>query len=165
VLHLTNGQEIDNTLVVGADGPHLMVRRNLLPNVELIVLPIVAFNGKRIVSLDKFRKLYAPRMKDSKIIEMQRNHAILQVSLNESTVDRVSISWVFSHLARGSTTLCMYRIGPTPAPPIYQMRSSMRLRSSKIYPNHTPKYLIGKSCERRECCIGSCAQSRSKDPV
>lgn len=103
VLHMLNGRKVDKTLVVGADGPHSNTRKTLLPDTPLSVLPFVAFNGKRRVKQDTFQKFYAPYMKNATVIEVKRNESILHVSITENTGDIVSINWIYSRPARGST--------------------------------------------------------------
>ena len=98
-----DGQTLNSTCIIGADGPHSKIRNSLLPDTQLSVLPYVAFNGKRRLQRALFDELYAPTMKDSSIIEMRRNNAVLHVSINEKLDDLVSISWIYSRPARGSS--------------------------------------------------------------
>jgi len=100
-LWLSNGQRIEQTCLVGADGVHASTRNSLLPNAKLNVLPFVTFNGKRRVKRSIFDGLYAPVMKDSNVLEERINGTLLQISLNDIAEDTVSLSWVFSRTARG----------------------------------------------------------------
>ncbi|EON62061.1 hypothetical protein W97_01280 [Coniosporium apollinis CBS 100218] len=103
ILNMQNGQKIVEKFVVGADGPHSNTRITLLPKVELKVLPVVAFNGKRRVKQRLFHEIYAPHMKDSNIVEARKNGALLHVSVNENAGDSVSVSWIYSRLSHGSS--------------------------------------------------------------
>lgn len=100
---LESGHWAEQACVVGADGVHTSTRNSLMPKSELDILPYVAFNGKRRVDRSTFDKLYAPTLGDSTIVEVRKNNAVLQVSVNDNTEDVVSISWIYSRAARGSS--------------------------------------------------------------
>ena len=100
-LCMQNGQRIEHPYVVGVDGVHANTRKSLLPEVELSVLPFVAINGKRRVKREVFQQLYSPAMKDTNLIELDRNGTLLQVSINENSGDLVSISWIYSRASQG----------------------------------------------------------------
>lgn len=101
-LCLQDGRKIEHTCVIGVDGVHANSRKSLLPEVEFGILPFVAFNGKRSVKRDMFQELYAPVMKDSTVVEVRRNGAILHISINGERGDSISINWIYSRAARGS---------------------------------------------------------------
>ena len=69
VVHLSSGEALKNTTIIGCDGPHSKVRSGLLPNIELTVLPYVAFNGKRRIASDDYKRNYAPAFGESTILE------------------------------------------------------------------------------------------------
>ncbi|KAK6448351.1 tyrosinase [Trichoderma asperellum] len=83
-LYFQNGQRLESSCVVGADGPHSNTRKSLSPGTPFGILPYVAFNGKRRVKRAVFDSIYAPAFKDS-------------------NADVVSVSWIFSRPSRGST--------------------------------------------------------------
>jgi 2-polyprenyl-6-methoxyphenol hydroxylase-like FAD-dependent oxidoreductase len=102
-LCLQNGQRLESSFVVGADGPHSNTRKSLSPDTPLSVLPYVAFNGKRRVKRVLFDSIYAPAFKDSNVLEMRIDDLVLNLSVNEQQADVVNVSWIFSRPARGST--------------------------------------------------------------
>ncbi|KAL6902623.1 hypothetical protein GGI43DRAFT_346614 [Trichoderma evansii] len=102
-LFLQNGQRIESSCVVGADGPHSNTRKSLSPDTPFGILPYVAFNGKRRVKRALFDSTYAPAFKDSNVLETKIDDLVLSLSVNEQQADAVSMSWILSHLARGST--------------------------------------------------------------
>ena len=87
--------------IIGADGVHAKTRTSLLPSVHLKILPFVAFNGRRNVKRDVFRRIYAPALEGSNIVEARKDGALLHVSVNDVTTDDVNISWIYSRAARG----------------------------------------------------------------
>ncbi|KAL6697703.1 hypothetical protein J3F84DRAFT_369724 [Trichoderma pleuroticola] len=103
ILHMQNGQKLESTCVVGADGPHSNTRKSLSPTTSFTILPYVAFNGKRRVKRALYDSLYAPAFNGSNVIEKKRGEVVLTVSVNEQQADAVSINWIFSRPARGST--------------------------------------------------------------
>lgn len=101
-----DGKETESRCVVGVDGVHAVTRKSCLPSVQPDILPFVAFNGKRRVKRSVFEEVYAPAMGDSTVVEQRKNGTLLNVSVNDNAGDLVSISWVFSRAARGSTDAC-----------------------------------------------------------
>jgi 2-polyprenyl-6-methoxyphenol hydroxylase-like FAD-dependent oxidoreductase len=101
VLHMSKGESIKGTTIIGADGPHSKVRSGLLPQIELAVLPYVAFNGKRRVPLATFDEHYAPAFGDSSVFERKFGDIVLWLSIFDRTDENVSISWVYSRPANG----------------------------------------------------------------
>lgn len=99
-LHMQNGQKLESTCIVGADGPHSNTRKSLSPNTPFNVLPYVAFNGKRRVERALYDSLYAPAFKGSNVIEKKQGEMILNLSINEQQTDAVSISWIYSRPSR-----------------------------------------------------------------
>lgn len=102
-LCLESGQKIETQCVIGVDGPHSNIRKSCLPDTPLKVLPYVAFNGKRRVERELFDRVYAPFMKDSSVLERRRGEVALKISVDEKKDDLVSISWVYSRPAHGSS--------------------------------------------------------------
>ncbi|KAM0512795.1 hypothetical protein ACHAPE_008548 [Trichoderma viride] len=102
-LYLQNGQKTESSCVIGADGPHSNTRKCLSPDTPFGILPYVAFNGKRRVKRALFDSIYAPAFKASNVLEMKIDDRVLNISINEQQADMVSVSWIFSRPARGST--------------------------------------------------------------
>jgi 2-polyprenyl-6-methoxyphenol hydroxylase-like FAD-dependent oxidoreductase len=103
LLCLQNGQKLPSACVFGVDGPHSNTRKSLSSDTPLQVLPFVAFNGKRRVKNELFNRVYAPAMGASNVIELKRDDTVLNISINEHQGDVVSISWIFSRPAKGSS--------------------------------------------------------------
>lgn len=102
-LYFQNGQKVESSCVVGADGPHSNTRKSLSPDRPFGILPYVAFNGKRRVKRALFDSIYAPAFKNSNVLEMKIDNLVLNISVNEQQADMVSVSWIFSRPAKGST--------------------------------------------------------------
>lgn len=102
-LHFVSGDVIHADFVVGADGPHSVVRKALLPANGLEVLPFVAYNGKRRIPRNKFMELYEPAMRNMNVLEQKHKDTLLNVSVNEHKEEQVSISWTYSRPARGDS--------------------------------------------------------------
>ncbi|KAL6804202.1 hypothetical protein J3E68DRAFT_392791 [Trichoderma sp. SZMC 28012] len=100
ILHMQNGQKLESTCIIGADGPHSITRKSLSPGTSFNVLPYVVFNGKRRVERALYDSLYAPAFKGSNVIRMKQGDTVLNLSVNEQQTDSVSISWIFSRPAR-----------------------------------------------------------------
>lgn len=96
-------QKINSSCTIGVDGPHSTTRKSLSPNTPLKVLPFVAFNGKRHIERTLFDSAYAPSMRSSNIIQLKRDDVLMQVHVNEQQADTVTVSWIYSRPARGSS--------------------------------------------------------------
>ena len=59
-LSLPNGKTIESSFVISTEGVHAQVRRSLLPDAQLKVLPFVVFNGKRRVKESRLRSHPCP---------------------------------------------------------------------------------------------------------
>lgn len=100
VLRFQDGRKVESDFVIGADGPHSRTRQCLLPDTALNVLPIVAYNGRRRAERAVFDNVYAPFMKRSTVLETRLKDTVLNISLNDWTVDFVDLSWTYSRPAR-----------------------------------------------------------------
>lgn len=106
-LCLQSGEKVETTCLVGADGPHSVTRRSLLPELQLEVLPFVVFNGVKWMDRSTFDSLFAPAMDRSAVIEHRaKNGALLRVLLDNKTDDEARISWSYSRAARGPDDSC-----------------------------------------------------------
>ncbi|KAJ4861975.1 hypothetical protein T069G_02929 [Trichoderma breve] len=102
ILHMQNGQKLESTCIIGADGPHSITRKSLSPNTSFNVLPYVAFNGARHVKRELYNSVYAPAFNGSIVIRKKQGDKLLNLFVNEQQEDAVSISWTFSRPARSS---------------------------------------------------------------
>lgn len=100
-VHFDNGNVVTTDLLIGADGPHSVVRKKLLSHVEMEVLPLVAYNGKRRISGATWTEVYEPVMQDITALEEKHGDALLCISINERKKDQVNISWTYSRPPRG----------------------------------------------------------------
>ncbi|KAL9624049.1 MAG: hypothetical protein Q9160_001802 [Pyrenula sp. 1 TL-2023] len=100
ILHMQEGQSIERSCVVGADGVHANSRRSILPDIKPTILPFVAFNGKRWIPKQIFGALYLPALNGSFKLERRKNNARLHISINEIYGDSVSINWIYSRAAQ-----------------------------------------------------------------
>lgn len=104
-VQLKDEQPLETGILIGADGVHSQVRKSLLPEVELTVLPFVVFNGKRRVSIAEFNDTVAPVLEDRTIMHSRRGDIILEISINEFTPKQVDISYTYSRPARNNDPL------------------------------------------------------------
>jgi 2-polyprenyl-6-methoxyphenol hydroxylase-like FAD-dependent oxidoreductase len=102
ILRFENGQTVQNTLVIDASGPHSSLKKSLLPDSELEILPFVVFNGKRRIPRRTFDREIAPHMHDSTILNFTHGDTRLNFSINEYTSEHVSVSWTYSRPSRGA---------------------------------------------------------------
>lgn len=100
-LEFANGQIATSDIIISAEGPHSVIRKDFLPSVRPDVLPYVAFNGKRKVPRELFNTSYAASFDDTTVLEVRQNDTVLNISLNSITHEEVSISWIYSRPARG----------------------------------------------------------------
>lgn len=103
VLCLQSGEKVNSDCIIGVDGPHSNVRKFTSHKTSPKVLPFVAFNGKRRVTREVWDSIYSPWMQSSNLIQIKQNGIVLQVQVNEEQKDMVSVSWVYSRPARGTT--------------------------------------------------------------
>ena len=99
-LNFANGQQLSTGVVIGADGPHSLARTSISPTTQFNVLPYAVYNGKRRVDLSNFKRKYAPYMAGANLVEHQHSDSLMRISVDESTPERVSISYTYSRPAR-----------------------------------------------------------------
>jgi 2-polyprenyl-6-methoxyphenol hydroxylase-like FAD-dependent oxidoreductase len=102
-LSFANGQSATSDIVIGVEGPHSAIRKHFLPSANPDILPYVAFNGKRRIPRKNFDDIYAFAFKDTAVLEVRHGNVVLNISINEATEEHVSISWICSRPARGSS--------------------------------------------------------------
>lgn len=103
-LTFQNDLEINSSFIVDALGVHSPLRKSLLPQYSLEVLPFVVFCGKRVVKPDTFRSTYAPHLKDANMLQLKpekHEDVLLQIWVNDHLPGGdVSINYVYSRPAR-----------------------------------------------------------------
>ncbi|KAH7075264.1 hypothetical protein FB567DRAFT_452739 [Paraphoma chrysanthemicola] len=103
IARFSNGQEVQTSVVVGADGPHSALRNSLLPEIQLAVLPFVVFNGKRRIDRDLFEVALVPYLGESNVITFRKDDIRIKLSIDNYTTERISISWTYSRPSRGAS--------------------------------------------------------------
>jgi 2-polyprenyl-6-methoxyphenol hydroxylase-like FAD-dependent oxidoreductase len=91
---------IDCQFIIGCDGPHSLVRQSLSTMMKLRVLPYVAFNGKRRYSPAEYNEKLAPHLEESIGIQTRKGGVRLEISLNEYTASKITVSYTYSRPAR-----------------------------------------------------------------
>ena len=86
-------------------GVHSQIRKSLLPDCTPTVLPYVVFNGKRHITANTFRDVYAPHLADSANVLESRPRpdagVLLQIWVNDHQPDAsVDIGYTYSRPAR-----------------------------------------------------------------
>jgi 2-polyprenyl-6-methoxyphenol hydroxylase-like FAD-dependent oxidoreductase len=107
ILNFKNNEKVESAFVVDTSGVHSTIRKSLLPNSLLNVLPCVVFRGTRRLDRDTFRENYAPYFKNGNVIETQRGDILLQIWINSHHHDTgaVDISYVYSRPAHPNDPL------------------------------------------------------------
>lgn len=100
-VRFANGDVVEAEFLVAADGPHSAIRKALLPQVELEILPLVAYNGKRYIDQGVWKEMFEPAMRKSTVLEERHGDTSLNISLNDLQKERASVSWTYSRPPRG----------------------------------------------------------------
>jgi 2-polyprenyl-6-methoxyphenol hydroxylase-like FAD-dependent oxidoreductase len=103
LLKFANGEAATSDIVIDAEGPHSVIRQTFLPAIEPLVLPYVAYNGKRRVSRASFDTLYAKAFADSTVLEVRHDGGVLNVSVGSASAQDITLNWIFSRPARGTS--------------------------------------------------------------
>ncbi|KAH6644803.1 hypothetical protein C7974DRAFT_420236 [Boeremia exigua] len=103
VLNFNNGQSVPTDVVVDVEGPHSVIRKQFLSSVNPDVLPFVAFNGRRKIPRKTFDELYASAFTGTTVLETRQDGTVLNIGINDATQDEVSIGWIYSRPAQGSS--------------------------------------------------------------
>ncbi|RYO55142.1 hypothetical protein AA0116_g9624 [Alternaria tenuissima] len=103
-IRFSNGESWSSgKLVIGADGVHSDLRKLLLPaSSHLNVLPYVVFNGKRRMEREEFDNMFrdVARPRETNVWEVKAGDVMLNVSVNKTTSEEVSLSWIYSRPVR-----------------------------------------------------------------
>jgi 2-polyprenyl-6-methoxyphenol hydroxylase-like FAD-dependent oxidoreductase len=107
ILNLKNNEKVESAFVVDTSGVHSTIRKSLLPNSQLNVLPYVVFRGTRRLDQDTFRESYPPYFENGNVIEMKKGDILLQIWINSHQQDTgaVDISCVNSRPAQANDPL------------------------------------------------------------
>ena len=97
---LAGEDRMETQVLIGTDGVHSQLRRSLAPDIELKVLPFVVFNGKRRMTIDEFRMILEPEMKDDTIIDILRDDKVLEISISDVSTTSIELSYTYSRPAR-----------------------------------------------------------------
>jgi 2-polyprenyl-6-methoxyphenol hydroxylase-like FAD-dependent oxidoreductase len=101
-MHFKNGQTIQSNIIIGADGVHSGLRKSLLPESEINILPFVVFNGKRKIDTVTWDKDIRDHMKGSNIRNFKHGEARLNFSISGYETSKVCVSWTYSRPSRGT---------------------------------------------------------------
>lgn len=107
-LNFANGTSHEAEILVGAEGPHSLIRQTISPDTEFKILPFATYNGKRRVSLEDFNHKLEPYLQDATVIEQKLNDTIFQISMSDINKDEVSISYTYSRPGKNSND-ALYR--------------------------------------------------------
>lgn len=93
-----NGERVKGRWLFGADGVHSKSR--FVKDAKRWVKPIVAINGQRKFTREDYDSLLAPHMRDSAKIYHFHDKATLELAINDSTPNSVTISHTYLRPAR-----------------------------------------------------------------
>ncbi|CAN8100801.1 unnamed protein product [Discula destructiva] len=106
-LKLKNGQGHLSSVIVGADGPHSLVRSAITGSPDSAgaaapkVLPFATYNGQRHLTPTEFNTTLSPSLADQSVLEQRiAPDRYLQLSLSDRNHERVVISFTYSRPAR-----------------------------------------------------------------
>ncbi|KAH8814054.1 hypothetical protein F5882DRAFT_485456 [Hyaloscypha sp. PMI_1271] len=92
--------EVRSTFLVDTSGVHSAIRKALLPDAQLNILPYVVFRGTRHID-PTFKKIYEPRFEGGNVLEIRKGDALLQILINDRGKNEVGvdISYIYSRPA------------------------------------------------------------------
>ena len=110
-LSFKDREKVDCNLVVDTSGVHSLIRKSLLPEVQLNVLPYVVFRGTRRIDGTEFKEIYEGHFKGGNVIEIKQGDTLLQIFINDYVQDSeaVDISYIFSRAARSESDDPLHR--------------------------------------------------------
>jgi 2-polyprenyl-6-methoxyphenol hydroxylase-like FAD-dependent oxidoreductase len=98
-LSFKDKDKIQSTLLVDTSGVHSPIRKSLLSDSQLNILPYVVFRGTRHIDGTTFRNIYEPQFGAGNILEMKKGAALLQISINDLSTEGTDISYIYSRPA------------------------------------------------------------------
>lgn len=101
VVSFKGKDKVQSTFLVDATGVHSRIRKHLLPESQLDILPYVVFRGTRHIESTTFEDFYEPKIEGGNIVESKKGDALLQLSINDrgKNGDGVDISYIYSRPA------------------------------------------------------------------
>ncbi|KAL8745056.1 MAG: hypothetical protein Q9190_002768 [Brigantiaea leucoxantha] len=93
-------ESIESRVLIGADGVHSQVRKSLVPEIELKVLPFVVFNGKRCITHAEYQDYFVSVMQNQTVIQSRQKDTLLQVSIGDHDPETVEVRYTYSRPAR-----------------------------------------------------------------
>ncbi|KAI9053768.1 hypothetical protein LZ554_002717 [Drepanopeziza brunnea f. sp. 'monogermtubi'] len=101
------GVSVRGGFVVDGLGVHSLVRKSLLPDAGLNVLPYVVFRGTRKIGGRAFKEIYRDALGGGNVVEMKTGDVLLQISVNDYHQDGegADISCIYSRPARPDDAL------------------------------------------------------------
>ena len=104
-LHIANGPMIESGTLVGADGVHSLIRKSLLSNRDLNILPYVVFYGRRSIPLETYQHILQSHMAGQATTQALHGNVLFQVYVNDYTATAVHLGYTYSRPARVSDSL------------------------------------------------------------
>jgi 2-polyprenyl-6-methoxyphenol hydroxylase-like FAD-dependent oxidoreductase len=98
-LQFADGREAACPLVVGADGPHSLVRGLSMPDHQLEVLPYAVYNGKCRLDRKMFYEKFAPQLDGANVLVHQTGGRRMQINIDDILSDTVAVSYIYSRRA------------------------------------------------------------------
>lgn len=105
IVQLKDGNEVHGKVLIGADGVHSRVRRQLAPEIKLEVLPYVVYRGKRCIATPSFQTYVADSFKNQTVLQARQGDITLQISINCYLKRHVAVSYAYSRPARDNDPL------------------------------------------------------------
>ena len=105
IIRIQDERPIESDVLIGADGVHSQVRKSLIPDIQLKVLPFAVFNGTRRLSLDSFQNTLAPQMQGLSVIQCRQEDVLFQIAVNEYAATHVDVAYTYSRPARQNDPL------------------------------------------------------------
>jgi monooxygenase len=102
VMNLKEKDKIQSTFLVDTGGVHSPIRKSMLPESRLSILPYVVFKGTRHTRKATFKDHYEPRFEGGNMLEARKGDILLQLSINDrgDYGDGVDISYIYSRPAQ-----------------------------------------------------------------
>jgi len=104
-------EKVECGLVIDSSGVHSPIRKSLVPDVQLNVLPYVVFRGTRRIDRTAFKAIYESRSKDGNVLETKQGDTLLQISINDYVQDSeaVDISYIYSRPSHSNSEDPLHR--------------------------------------------------------
>lgn len=109
--HLTlsfkDQDSLQSPLTIDTTGVHSRIRKSLLPQAHLNILPYVVFRGTRRLSGSKFKDRFKNHFKAANVIQTKKGGILLQIQINDFHLESeaVDISYIYSRPAKDEDQL------------------------------------------------------------